>query len=73
MLNIVDLERELLLDICDLEIRGQKERNKEKEGSWKVLHLLTLITAERVRSSLLPLGKPSVVSVLYHQFFQVHR
>lgn len=33
MLNIVDLERELLLDICDLEIRGA-EGEKQREGRF---------------------------------------
>lgn len=65
------LERELLLDICDLGIRGQRERSKEKEGFWKVLHLVTLTITEKVMSSLTPLGKPSVVSALYHHLFHV--
>lgn len=33
MLHIVALKRELLLDIFDLEIRGPRETNEEKEGS----------------------------------------
>lgn len=46
------VEKELLLGVCDLEIRGQRERNEEKEGSCKVFYL-----------SLPSLGKPSDVSV----------